>query len=410
MNMSIRVQLSVMMFVQFFIWGAWFVTLGTYIGGGLEQDGAVIGKMYETTAWGAIVAPLFIGMVADRYFYAQHVLGVLHLLGAGIIFYASTISDPTMLFYVLVAYAFCYMPTLALVNAIAFNQISDPERELPPIRVVGTAGWIVAGLVIGYVFKDIAATSVPMKVAAGASVLMGIYSFFLPSTPPKAAGRKASVYDVLGLESLVLLKDKDFAIFVVTSVLVVIPLSAYYAFGHPFLTQMGMETAEAKLTMGQFSELVFMFLMPFFFARLGVKKMLLIGMLAWVLRYVLWGLGDYDGLWFMLIGGILLHGICYDFFFLTGQIYVDQKAPEEMRANAQGFIAILTYGIGMLIGNRLIGAWVKYQTVDDVTDWKAVWLMPAVFALVIAVAFAIWFKEGSKSDDTMSDMGAKLAK
>jgi len=406
MNMTIRVQLSIMMFVQFFIWGAWFVTLGTYIGGGLGQDGAVIGKMYETTAWGAIVAPLFVGMVADRYFYAQHVLGVLHLVGAGIMYYASTITDPGLLFWILVSYALCYMPTLALVNAISFNQIKNPEKELPTIRVVGTAGWIVAGLVIAFVFKDIAATSIPMKVAAGASLFMGLYSFSLPSTPPRAAGKKATISDVLGLESLTLMRDKNFAIFVVASVLVVIPLSAYYAFGHAFLTQMGMKTAEAKLTIGQFSELIFMFLMPFFFARLGVKKMLVIGMLAWVARYVLWGFGNYDNLWFMLYGGILLHGICYDFFFLTGQIYVDEKAPAEMRANAQGFIAILTYGIGMLIGNRVAGAWVKHQTVDGVVDWQAAWLMPAGFALVVAIAFALLFNDGKKVKAENSEVTA----
>ncbi|MCF6287002.1 MAG: nucleoside permease [Candidatus Hydrogenedentes bacterium] len=403
MSMSIRVQLSVMMFVQFFIWGAWFVTLGTYIGGGLGQDGGVIGKMYTTTAWGAIIAPLFIGMVADRFFYAQRVLGVLHLVGAGIIYYASTVDDPKLLFWVLVAYAMCYMPTLALVNTVAFNQIKDPGKELPPIRVVGTVGWIVAGLVIGYGFKDIAATSVPMKIAAGASVLMGIYSFFLPKTPPRAAGKKASLSDVLGLESLALMRDKNFAVFVFASVMVVIPLAAYYSFGHLYLTQMGMVTAEVKLTMGQISEVVFMLLMPFFFVRLGVKKMLLIGMLAWVARYVLWGFGDYDSLWFMLIGGILLHGICYDFFFLAGQIYVDEKAPEEMRANAQGFIAILTYGIGMLLGNFLGGAWVKYQTVDGVINWQIVWLTAAIFAFVVAIGFALFFKDSVKNSSVSAE-------
>jgi len=409
MSMTIRVQLSVMMFIQFFVWGAWFVTMGNYLGAGLGFAGADIGRAYSTTGYAAILSPLFVGMVADRFFSAQRVMGVLHLLGAGLMFWATTITTPGMFFLVVLAYAMCYMPTLALVNSISFNQMADPDKEFPWIRVFGTAGWIVAGMTITGLgalgFDNIEATATPFKMAAAASLLMGIYSFMLPDTPPKGKGQKATIVDLLGLDALTLMKDRSFAIFAISSLLICVPLAFYYTFANLFLNDSGMTGVATKMTFGQISEAAFMVVMPFFFARLGVKKMLLFGMLAWVVRYFLFAYGNNDSLVFMFYGGILLHGICYDFFFVTGQLYVDREAPAAMRSNAQGFIALITYGVGMVIGNEIAGRWVggltemAEKTVDGavvevaVYNWEKIWLMPAFMALVIVIGFALLFKD-----------------
>ncbi|MBN2310708.1 MAG: MFS transporter, partial [Candidatus Hydrogenedentes bacterium] len=328
MSMRIRIELSIMMFLQFFIWGAWCVTMSTYLGeDGLNFGGFWKGQAYSTTAYAAILSPFFVGMVADKFFSAEKVLGIMHLLGAVLMFYVSKLDQPVVFFFVLLAYALCYMPTLALTNAIAFNQMKDPEKEFAPIRVLGTLGWIVAGLIITFVldkavFKDlqVEASPIPMKMAALASLVLGVYSFFLPNTPPKSRGQKVTMADVLGLDALRLLKDRSFAVFVGASLLVCIPLAFYYQLANGFLNATSMEGVAAKMTLGQASEVFFMLVMPFFFARLGVKKMLLVGMLAWVARYLLFAFGNADSLVFMFYGGILLHGVCYDFFFVTGQI------------------------------------------------------------------------------------------
>jgi nucleoside transporter len=418
MSMSIRVQLSVMMFIQFFVWGAWFVTMGNYLGAGLGFEGSEIGRAYSTTGYAAILSPLFVGMIADRFFSAQKVMGILHLLGAGLIYCASSVTTPGMFFVVVLAYAMCYMPTLALVNSISFNQMENPDKEFPWIRVFGTAGWIVAGFTITILgkmgFDDIEATATPFKMAAIASLVMGVYSFMLPDTPPKGKGEKATIVDLLGLDALTLMKDRSFAIFAISSLLICIPLAFYYSFANLFLNDSGMTDVATKMTFGQISEVFFMVLMPFFFARLGVKKMLLVGMLAWVLRYVLFAYGNNESLVVMFYGGILLHGICYDFFFVTGQLYVDKEAPDNMRSNAQGFIALITYGVGMVIGNEIAGRWVGSltetveKTVDGVAtevavyDWQSIWLMPAIMAFVIVIGFALLFKDpngGAPADE-----------
>ena len=406
MNMTTRIQLSTMMFLQFFIWGAWFVTMGSYLGA-IGFDGKAIGNSYSTTAWAAILSPFFIGMVADRFFSAQKVLGVLHLLGAVLMYWASTITTPGLFFIVVLGYALCYMPTLALVNAISFNQMTNPGTEFPPIRVLGTLGWIIAGTLITllnrFVFTEfnLEMTAIPLKLAAGCSLLLGFYSFTLPNTPPKSTGKAVTVSDVLGLEALKLMKDRSFAIFVISSLLVCIPLAFYYAFANPFLNASGMEDVAFKMTFGQMSEFFFMLVMPFFFARLGIKKMLVVGMLAWALRYVLFAFGNSDTLVFMFYGGILLHGICYDFFFVTGQIYVDNKAPKEIQASAQGFIALITYGVGMVIGNAVAGRIVTHWQVmedDKIVDhvWRTIWLFPAVMSLGVVLLFARTFRENKQ--------------
>ena len=406
MSMGVRIQLSVMMFIEFFVWGAWCVTLGSYLGLGLGFSGPQIGDAFNTTAYAAILSPFFVGMIADRFFPAQILLGVLHLAGAGIMYYVSTITDPTLFFWALFAYALCYMPTLALVNAIAFNKMKDPSAEFPSVRVWGTLGWIVAGLVIsfilGYALKGrlaegqaIDATKYPIIMAAAASLAMGLYSFTLPFTPPKGKGEKVTVSDILGLKALGLMKDFSFLIFVIGSFLICIPLAFYYAFTNMFLNEVGVGKVAAMMSMGQMSEMFFMVIMPFFFKRLGVKKMLLIGMAAWAIRYACFAFGGPGMPLIMLFYlGIILHGVCYDFFFVTGQLYVDREAPSEVRANAQGFIGLVTYGLGMIVGNKIAGPVVEHFTAPDKShNWKAIWLIPGGMAAVVIVLFAVLFHE-----------------
>ncbi|HKZ31036.1 MAG TPA: nucleoside permease [Vicinamibacteria bacterium] len=395
---TVRGKLSAMMFLQFFVWGAYFVTMGTYLLQGLHFTGTETAIAYSTMPWGAIVAPFVIGMIADRFFAAEKLLGVLHLVGAALLYWVSTVTTPGAFFWVLLLYALCYNPTLALVNAIAFNQMASPEKQFPAVRLFGTIGWIVAGLIVGWL--KVEATATPILIATGASVAFGLFAFVLPHTPPKSLGHKVTVRDVLGLDALSLMKDRSFAIFVLGSLLICIPLAFYYNFTNPFLNERGMENAAAKQSLGQMSEVLFMLVMPFFFRRLGVKWMLIAGMAAWATRYLLFAFGNASELVFMYYLGILLHGICYDFFFVTGQIYVDKTAPKSIQASAQGFITLVTYGVGMLIGS-----WVSGPVVDRyarqageavVHDWTAIWLWPASMAFVIILLFAFFFDGGKR--------------
>ncbi len=391
MTSTTRIQLSTMMFLEFFIWGAWYVIMGTYLFS-IGFDGLNVGAAFSTVNWGAILSPFVIGIIADRFFSSEKVMAVLHLVGGALLWIVSGIMDPVAFFWVLLAYSILYMPTLALANAISFYQMEHPEKEFPRIRVLGTIGWIVAGLLIG--FLDIEASNIPFKIAAGASVVLGVYAFFLPRTPPKDRGKEISVSDLLGLDTLKLMKNRSFAIFIISSLLISIPLAFYYSFTNPFLNELGMENAAGKMTLGQASEIIFMLLMPFFFVRLGVKKMILIGMLAWVARYVLFAYGNNEELVAMLYLGIILHGICYDFFFVTGQIYVDNAAPKSLQASAQGFITLITYGVGMLIGSWTSGWVVDMYTASDGSHlWKTIWLIPGFLALGIAILFTIFFRE-----------------
>ena len=402
MNPAIRIKLSVMMFLQFFIWGSWNVTMGTYLIQGIGFSGSESSAAYSTMNWGAIFAPIIVGMLADRFFSAQKVMAILHLMGAALLWWISTISDPTLFFWTLFCYALCFMPTLALANSIAFNQMDDPGTQFPGIRVLGTIGWIVVGLIIGVgvpwlTGSSIEDTNIPLQIGAISSLVMGIYSIFLPETPPGNTDKKPSISEVLGLDTIALMKERSFAIFIVGSLLISIPLTFYYNFANAFLNETGMENAAGKMTLGQMSEIGFMLLIPFFFVRLGVKKMLLIGMAAWVIRYVLFAFGDNGSLVFMLYGGIILHGVCYDFFFVTGQIYVDKAAPVAMRSSAQGFIHVATYGVGMVIGSKVSGLIVdNYAYLDGLVtmhEWQSIWLLPAGMAAVVMVLFMLFFKE-----------------
>jgi nucleoside transporter len=384
-------QLSGLMFLQYFVWGAWYVTMGTWLGESLRFSGAQIGLAYGTTALAAMISPFFVGMIADRWFATDRLLAVLHLAGAGILLVASWQTAFGPLYAALLAYTLCFMPTLALSNSLSFRHMGEPDRDFPGVRVLGTIGWIIAGLVVGSLGLE--ATAMPLQIAAGASSVLGVWSLTLPATPPLKGSTRMTWREVVGLDALQLMRDRSFAVFVLGSFLVCIPLQFYYAFANPFLNEIGVANAASKMTLGQMSEIGFMLLMPWFFRRLGVKYMLLVGMAAWAARYVLFAYGDAGALMWMLYGGILLHGICYDFFFVTGQIYVDQRAPADMRAAAQGLIAFVTLGVGMFIGSWLSGLVVDaFVTSGAMHDWRAIWLVPAAAAALVLALFATLFQ------------------
>ena len=395
MKLSVRLELSVMMFLNFFIWGGWFVTMGTYLGGKLGASGTQIGVAYGTQSWGAIIAPFIIGLIADRFFAAQKILGVLHLVGAALMWYISTAPGFSQFFPALLVYMILYMPTLALVNSISFKQMNHPESEFPSIRVLGTVGWIVANLIIGWLaWEETGSLALTFKMTAIASAVLGVMSFTLPNTPPPKAGTKTRISDILGLDALGMLKNPSYLVFFLASVAICIPLAFYYSFANPFLNEIGVTAAASKQSMGQMSEVLFMLLMPVIFVRWGVKKMLLVGMGAWVLRYILFAYGDNDAGYWMLITGILLHGICYDFFFVTGQIYTDNFAGEKFKSAAQGLITLATYGVGMLIGYSISGMVADANLVgENAHNWVNIWLVPAVIAGVVLLLFAVLFRE-----------------
>lgn len=415
MNRSLFFRVSLMMFLEFFIWGAWYATVAVYMtANGMES---LTHWPFTVNPMAAIIAPFFVGLIADRYFATEKVFGVLHLLGAAFMFLTpQAVGNPTVFILLLLAYNLCYMPTLSLANTLAFHNMEDQEQEFPAIRVFGTVGWIVAGLVISFGLGMLLTgelqpeqTALPLYLAAGTSFLLGIYSFTLPHTPPPAAGEKVSIRSIIGVDALKQLGSRSFYVFLISSLLISIPLAAYYNFTQIFLGVSGFENIAATQTIGQMSEVVFMLLMPLFFVRLGVKWMLSAGMLAWVVRYALFAMGAPDAVSWMIISGIALHGICYDFFFVTGQIYVDKKAPASIRGQAQGLIILTTYGVGMLIGAQLAGAvYNSFLGTADVlspSQWHDFWWIPALFAVAVLVLFVFLFNDEVAVDEDEASAG-----
>ncbi len=398
MKSTTRIQLSAMMFLQFFIWGAWYVTMGTYLDKVLHADGVQVGAAYSAMAIATIISPFFVGMIADKFFAAQKVMGVLHLAGAALLYYLTTITNASSFYWVVLLYSLMYAPTLALANSVAFRQMTDPSKQFASIRVLGTIGWIATGWLIDKVFKISTDELVfTFKMAAVASGVLGLLSFFLPDTPPKAKGTKTTFAQVLGADAYILFKDRSFTIFFIASILICIPLSFYYSFTNLFLTEAGMKNVTSNMTFGQFSEAFFILLIPFFFRALGVKWMIALGMIAWAVRFVFFSYGNSDANLWMLFAGILLHGVCFDFFFVTGQIYTDSKAGIKIQSSAQGMITMATYGVGMWIGTLLAGNVKDHYTVNDIVQWKSVWLVPAAIAGAVLVLFVLFFKDNQRT-------------
>ena len=384
-------KLSVMMLLEYFIWGSWYVTMSTYMSEFLKSSGVQIGAAYSALAIATMISPFFIGMVADRFFAAQRIMGVLHLLGGVLLYSATFITDNTTFYWIIVLYSLLYMPTIALSNSIAFHQMTDPGKQFPWIRVFGTVGWIVAGLMIAAL--SIEKTPLTFHMAAIASVALGLISFVLPNTPPKGKSTSSSVASTLGADAFVLFKDRPYLIFFIAAILVCIPLSFYYGFANLFLNEAGMDNAAGKMILGQVSEAIFILAIPFLFNSIGVKKMLLLGMTAWILRYVCFAYGNVDANLWMLYAGIVLHGICYDFFFVTGYMYTEKKAGEKIKNAAQGLFTFATYGVGMFIGTWFSGFTTDHYTIDGVHQWKEIWFVPAYIAVAVLLYFIFFFKE-----------------
>ncbi|HEV7621296.1 MAG TPA: nucleoside permease [Flavisolibacter sp.] len=400
MKTSVRIQLSVMMFIEFFIWGAWYVTMATYLKYNLNATDPQQGFVYTSQSFGAILAPFIIGFIADRFFAAQKILVFLHLAGAVVLWYITTVNNFQTFFPLIIIYMVLYMPTIGLTNAVAFKQMSNPSKEFPGIRVLGTIGWIVAGLIIGWLGWEATQANhttnlaLTFKMASIASLVLAVICLTLPNTPPpKAKDQNISIREVLGFDAFSLFKNKNYLIFFIASIAISIPLAFYYNFTNVFLKEINVKAGAGIQTIGQMSEVIFILILPLLFIKWGVKKILVIGMIAWGVRYFCFAYGDNEAYFWMILIGIALHGVCYDFFFVTGQIYTEQLAGEKFKSAAQGLITLATYGIGMLIGFFLSGYIVEAYAHGTGHDWTSIWIVPAIIAVVVLILFGTLFRQ-----------------
>jgi nucleoside transporter len=379
-----------MMFLQYYIWGSWYVTMGTFMTGFLKSTGIQIGAVYSALAIATMISPFFIGMIADRFFAAQRLMGILHILGGFLLFIASKVDNNITFYWVILLYSLAYMPTIALSNSVAFRQMSDPGKEFPMVRVFGTVGWVISGFMIAIL--GIEKTPATFYMASVVSIILGLFSFALPNTPPEAKS-KSTTKSILGIDALILFKERSYSIFFISAIFVCIPLSFYFGFANLYLNQSGMENAAGKMVMGQISEALFILAIPFLFNRIGVKKMLLIGMTAWIARYLCFAFGNMGANLWMLYAGIILHGVCYDFLFVTGYMYTEKKSNERIKNTAQGLFTFVTYGLGMFIGTWFSGFVTSYYTVNNVYQWKNIWYVPAYIAVAVLICFIFFFRE-----------------
>ncbi|MEO1217430.1 MAG: nucleoside permease [Bacteroidota bacterium] len=400
MKLRLRLQLSAMMFFNYFVWGTWYVTVFRYVTNTLDFTATQGGLIFGTASIAAMISPFFVGMFVDRFVASEKMLGILHIIGAILMYFISEATDYNSFFILMLLYTITFMPSIALTNSICFSHMDNPDKDFPGVRVLGTIGWIVVGILVGTL--AIEESNAQFQLCGVMALFMGLYSFSLPNTPPKAKGKEVTISDILGLDALSLMKKRSFGVMVISSVLVCVPLSFYYVATNDFLANVGMTNPTTKMTLGQASEIIFMLIMPLMFVRLGVKKMILIGMAAWVIRYLFFAFGDADSMIWMLYGGIILHGICYDFFFVTGQIYVDDEAPEHLKGSAQGLITFATYGLGMFIGSWLTGVVIDSYALEGAAtshDWYSVWMVPALLSFIVLIFFALMFKDSVKEGD-----------
>jgi nucleoside transporter len=394
MHVPVAPRLGLMMFLNYVIWGTWYVTLGTYLTQTLNFSGTQAGAVFGTAALSCMISPFFVGLVADRFFAAERVLCALHLIGAALLYLVAQATTFIPVYVLLLTYCLCYFPTISLTNSLTLRNVRDGASEFPRIRMFATIGWIVIGVIIGSL--EIEKSAVPFLIAAGCSVLMAGYCLTLPHTPPQAKGQTASWRTILGLDALVMMRNRSYAVFVIASVLACIPLTFYFSFTNAYLNEAGVSNAAGKMTLGQVSEIGMMLLMPFIYRRFRLKAIFLAGLAAWSLRYVFLAFGNAAELSFMFYAAILLHGICFDFFFMTGQLYTDQEAPARLRGTAQGFYMFLTYGLGMFLGSMLSGWAVDFFTTNTgttvVRNWTSFWLSSAASAFLILLLIAVKFQ------------------
>jgi nucleoside transporter len=401
MTTSDRIRFSIMMFLNYVIWGAWYVTLSTYLTIHLKFTGTQAGAVFGTTALACIISPFFVGLIADRFFASERVLALLHLFGAVLLVFVTRVTSFGAVYALMFAYCLCYFPTIALTNSLTLQHLKNTGRDFPLIRVFGTLGWIAIGVTIGRLRVE--TSTMPFLLAAGASVVMSLFSLTLPHTPPPSKGQAVTLRRVLGLDALVMFKRSTFAVFAVASVLACIPLTFYFSFTNTYLNELHVGNAAGKMALGQVSEVAMMLLMPFVLRRLSVKNILMMGLLAWSVRYILLAYGNpQSGLWMFYLA-ILLHGLCYDFFFMTGQLYTDQEAPVHLRSAAQGVITFLTYGVGMLIGSLVSGRTIDYFTHEAggvlTRNWQSFWISSALTAFLILLLVAIFFRTNSRIEN-----------
>jgi nucleoside transporter len=398
MPISDRIRLSFMMFLNYVIWGAWYVTLGAYLTITLKFSGTQAGAVFGTTALACMISPFFVGLVADRFFASERVLAVLHLMGAVLLYFVTKATGFPAVYALLFAYCLCYFPTIALTNSLTLQHVKDAGRDFPLIRVFGTLGWIAIGVVVGHL--GVETSTVPFLLASGASVLMSLFSLTLPHTPPPSKGQSITVRKVLGLDALVMLRRPSYAVFAVASILACIPLTFYFSFTNAYLNDLHVQNAAGKMALGQVSEVGMMLLMPFILRRVTVKSILLMGLVAWTVRYILLAYGDPGSAVWMFYVAILLHGICYDFFFMTGQLYTDQEAPPDLRSAAQGLITFMTYGVGMLVGSLISGRAVDYFSRASggvvTRNWQGFWMSSALSAFLVLLLIAVFFRSRSR--------------
>lgn len=417
LSSSVRTRLSIMMFLQYAFNGIWIMPLNTYLTSPqVGFTGAQAGAVFGMLAIGCIIAPFFVGMIADRYFAGQKVLGVLNIFASVILYVMSSSAvgpngqpQVALFQWLMLAHCACYMPTWALTNHIALTQMDNPGKQFPGIRVMGTIGWIAVGTITLFSDKitrmfgmsgNIEATRIPMQLGAAIGLITAGFSFFLPDTPPAGREKKVSLGEILGTKALGLFKDKNFAIFAFSSFLILLPGMFYWGFCNLFLNEVKMAAPMFKQTYGQMAETVFLAIMPFFFVRLGVKWMMLIGMVSWIARFTCFSYGQIGtSTGWLITMGLILHGACYDFFFVTGQLYTDHKAPREIRASAQGLISLITFGLGWFVGSNLAGNILDKYAIQDVAgkvinhNWHVIWLYPLAMAVVIMVFFFFAFSD-----------------